>query len=171
MIASVDTSATLSMMLPKLSYVVIDVLVPAATCFVGVVTFVIVNTTSVSCPIACPPISKLTMRPSDSSTTALVTVGAFSAGWLKFTVADVPTCQPACRPDSAGSATFTRPPTGILPAVVKLTSAVPVYAGVSTAVLKVFAPLSVPVVTAAVSTMLGPSITFMCRLKVVTVVL
>jgi hypothetical protein len=42
------TLDALSMMLPELSYVVIDVLVPAASCFVGVVTLEIVKTTSVS---------------------------------------------------------------------------------------------------------------------------
>ena len=41
----------------------------------------------------------------------------------------------------------------------------------STDVLNVFAPTSLPVVTAAVSIMLGPSITCRCLLRVVTVVL
>ena len=170
-IASVDTSAALSMMLPELSKVVIDVLDPASTCLVGVVTFEIVNTTTVSCSIALPAISNVTLRPSDATTTALGTNGLLSTGTLKFTSADAPISQPSCNPDSAGSTTLIRPPIGTLPAVVKLTSAVLVYAGVSTDVLNVFKPTTVPVATAAVSIRLGPSITFKCLLSVVTVVL
>ena len=45
-IASVDTSDALSMMLPELSYVVIDVSDAAPTCLVGVVTCEIVNATT-----------------------------------------------------------------------------------------------------------------------------
>jgi hypothetical protein len=129
-IASVLTLDALSMMLPELSYVVIDVLVPAASCFVGVVTFEIVKTTSVSCPIAFDDSSNSMLRPPDP-TTALVATGTFPAGSPKLTTADAPIRQPSCSPDSSGNTSLILPPTGTRPAVVKLTSAVPVYAGVA----------------------------------------
>ena len=125
-IASVDTSDALSMMLPKLSYVQIDVSDAAPTCLVGVVTCEIVNVTSVRCCISLPAILKPTRRPPASSHTASVTTGVSSAGSLNTTLADAPTCQPACKPVSDGSSTSIRPPIGTLPAVVKRTSDVPV---------------------------------------------
>ena len=125
-IASVDTSDALSMMLPELSYVVIDVSDAAPTCLVGVVTCEIVNATSIRCSIALPAILKPTRRPSAFSHTASLTTGVFSAGSLNTTLADAPTRHPACKPVSDGSSTSIRPPIGTLPAVLKRTSDVPV---------------------------------------------